>query len=64
MQFIESSVIGLRVARHKLGSRSFKPTVTLFPMIHVGEAAFFERVYNDAARHDIILLEGVRSKNV
>ena len=30
-------------------------------MVHVGEAEFFQRVYDDAFDHDVVLYEGVRS---
>jgi hypothetical protein len=35
--------------------------VTLFPMIHIGEAAYYAEVYRDAGDHDVMLVEGVRS---
>lgn len=62
MQFLESSVIGLRAARHRLTSPDHAAEVTLFPMVHVGEPAFFQKVYAEAGAHDIVLLEGVTSK--
>ncbi len=61
MQLIESSIIGLRAARHVLTSRKSPVSVTLFPMCHLGAADFFWEVYQDAAEHDIVLLEGIRS---
>ncbi|MGB3313326.1 MAG: hypothetical protein WBB85_02845 [Albidovulum sp.] len=61
MQILETSVIGLRSARHRLESKTYKTSVTLFPMVHVGEEAFYKRVYDDAAGHDAVLLEGVRN---
>ena len=64
MQLLESSVIGLRSARHRLRSASFPAEVTLFPMVHVGEAAFYRSVVAAAAQHDVVLLEGIRSPYV
>lgn len=61
MQIIESSVLGLRAARHTLTSPDGRTTVTLFPMIHVGAEAFYRQVYDDAGTHDVMLVEGVRS---
>jgi hypothetical protein len=61
MQFVESSIWGVRSARLSFQSRSSAVTVTLFPMVHIGEAGFYEAVYADALGHDIVLLEGVRS---
>lgn len=36
-------------------------SVTLFPMVHIGEADYFRQVYRDAFAHDVVLVEGVRS---
>lgn len=61
MQILESSMLGLRAARHVLTNSATSTTVTLFPMVHVGEAAFYAQVYDDAFDHDVVLVEGVRS---
>ncbi|MEX0302876.1 MAG: hypothetical protein AB3N24_10665 [Leisingera sp.] len=61
MQFIERSFLGLRSARHVLRSPERAATVTLFPMVHVGEARFYDKVYRDALDHDVLLFEGVKS---
>jgi hypothetical protein len=62
MQIIDSSELGLRSARLLFRSSTSSVTVTLFPMIHLGEAAFYEAVYRDAFAHDAVLVEGVRSR--
>ena len=62
MQFLEWSIIGLRSARHVFAHRERGASVTLFPMIHVGEPGFYEDVYADAAAHDVVVLEGVDSR--
>lgn len=59
MQLIESSSLGLRSARHRLASPGSRLSVTLFPMVHIGESAFYEKVYSDAFGHDVVLVEGV-----
>lgn len=64
MQIVEDSFIGLRAARHRLESRSCAPKVTLFPMVHLGEAAFYDQVFSEAMAHDVVLVEGVRSQVV
>lgn len=64
MQFLESSILGLRAARHRLAAPDHAAEVTLFPMIHIGEAAFFDRVASDALAHDVVLVEGVRARSV
>ena len=61
MQIIESSALGLRSARLQFINRTSNVTVTLFPMIHIGEPAFYETVYDDAFCHDVVLVEGVNS---
>ncbi|MEW2911200.1 hypothetical protein [Leisingera sp. JC11] len=35
--------------------------MTLFPMVHIGEAGFYDAVYRDALNHDVLLFEGVKS---
>lgn len=61
MQLLESSILGLRTARHVFAQRGGAVTVTLFPMVHLGDPDFFETVYADAGDHDAVLLEGIRS---
>ena len=61
MQIIDSTGWGVRSARLTFKRPGSAAVVTLFPMIHVGEAGFYERVYRDAAGHDIVLLEGINS---
>jgi hypothetical protein len=61
VQILESTMLGLRAARHRLTSPGSPVSVTLFPMVHVGEPAFFSAVYDDAYGHDVVLVEGVRS---
>ena len=61
MQIIESSLLGLRSARLVLAKPNSSIEVTLFPMVHVGEPAFFARVYRDAFNHDTALVEGINS---
>jgi|GEM_PF-4911570 len=61
MQFIEWSVIGLRSARHVFTHPESDTTVTIFPMIHVAAASFYDAVYTDAASHDVVVCEGLKS---
>ena len=49
---------GLEVQRLTLMARG-KPAFTLFPMIHVADAGFFDRVMAEADAHDCVLKEGV-----
>jgi len=60
MQFIESSVIGLRAACHVLRSSEQEPEVCLFPMIHVGSANYYAEVRRRLEKCDLLLFEGVR----
>ena len=61
MQFVEVSMLGVRSARLTFAGRTSSARVTLFPMVHVGEPAFYEATYADALRHEVVLIEGVRS---
>ncbi|MEM6578590.1 MAG: hypothetical protein AAF678_08865 [Pseudomonadota bacterium] len=61
MQFLEHSFIGLRSARHSLTHSDRDVTVTLFPMVHLGCADFYESVFDDARAHEAVLVEGIVS---
>lgn len=61
MQFLEWSILGLRAAWHVLEHPGTGRRVSLFPVVHLGEAAFYRRVHEEAARHDLAIVEGVRS---
>jgi len=41
--------------------RDSRVSVTLYPMVHVGEATFYETTYGEALSHDVTLVEGIRS---
>ncbi len=53
--------MGLRAARWRLKRPGSPVEVTLFPMVHVGEPAYFREVYDDAFSQDVALTEGVNS---
>jgi hypothetical protein len=36
-------------------------SITLYPMVHVGDAEFYRETYDEAFSHDVALVEGVRS---
>jgi hypothetical protein len=61
MQFVEPSMLGVRSARLNFASRTSSKRVTLFPMVHVGEAMFYAATYEDALAHEVVLIEGVHS---
>lgn len=61
MQLLDSSDLGLRSARLTFRSSNSPVTVTLFPMVHLGGAPFYEAVQKDAGAHDALLVEGLRS---
>ncbi len=61
MQILEASGFALRSARYLFTSADSSCSVTLFPMVHVGERGFYDRVCRDAFAHDIILVEGISS---
>jgi hypothetical protein len=61
MQILESSMLGLRTARMMFRSPNSPVSVTLYPMVHVGEERFYKETYDEAFSHDVVLVEGVRS---
>ena len=61
MQFLEWSLAGLRSARRVYVDAARGHRITLFPMVHVGEAAFFDKVFEDARGHDRVVTEGIGS---
>ena len=61
MQILESSMLGLRTARMVFRSRASPVSVTLYPMVHIGEERFYEETYDEAFSHDVVLVEGIRS---
>lgn len=53
-------MIGLRSARIELASRERNVVVTLFPMIHIGDRAFYEAIRAEIPDFDAVLYEGVK----
>ena len=62
MQILEASMMGLRSARLQFRSHDSSATVTLFPIVHVGEERFYAEVYADALGHDVLMFEGQKAK--
>lgn len=54
-------MLGLRTAQMVFRSRASPVAVSLYPMVHVGDASFYEEVYDEAFAHDVVLLEGINS---
>ena len=54
-------MLGLRAGQLLLSHSASSTTVTLFPMVHVGDPGFYEAVYAEALNYDVVLEEGVRS---
>ena len=54
-------MFGLRAARMVFRSRSSPVSITLFPLIHVGDKCFYDEIYKDAFSHDVVLVEGIDS---
>jgi hypothetical protein len=64
MQFIESSIVGLRSAVITLTHRATPLRFILFPMVHVGQQAFYDEVAARARLCQLIVAEGVAAKHV
>lgn len=58
MQFIETSIVGVRSAVITLKRRTTPLRFMLFPMVHVGEQAFYDEVAVRAGRCGLIVAEG------
>ena len=54
-------MLGLRTARMLFRNRGSSVSITLYPMVHVGEARFYNETYEEAFSHDVVLVEGVNS---
>lgn len=61
MQYLESSVIGIRSAVITLKRRTTPLRFVLFPMVHVAEQVFYDQVATRAAECDLIVAEGAAS---
>jgi hypothetical protein len=59
MQFIESSIVGVRSAVLTLARRASPMRFQLFPMVHVGERSFYDQVTARLRNCAIIVAEGV-----
>ena len=49
------------MARMEFRSPVSQAVVTLYPMVHVGEQAFYDDVFRDAFSQDVVLMEGLKS---
>jgi hypothetical protein len=59
MQFIESSIVGVRSSVLTLGRRASPMRFLLFPMVHVAERSFYEEVTARLRGCALIVAEGV-----
>ena len=64
MQLIEVSAIGVRAAIVRMTSPEAKLVWLIFPMIHLGESAYYQQVEQKMAECDLVLAEGVDSRIV
>ena len=61
MQFVDSSSFGVRSAIYEVARPDVPLEFVLFPMIHIGEAGYYEDVGERAGKCDVLLVEGVPS---
>jgi hypothetical protein len=64
MQFIESSIIGLRSAVTTFTHPATPLRFVLFPMVHVGEQQFYDEVAARVRLCQVIVAEGTPSQFV
>jgi len=62
MQYIESSVIGLRSAVFTLARPETPLRFEVFPMVHVAEPDFYRQVADQAGECDLIVAEGAPAR--
>ena len=61
MQIIEQSIAGVRSAVLRLTRRETPLRFELYPMVHIGEPAFYAAVSRRLRRCDLVVAEGVGS---
>ena len=61
VQFIESSISGVRAAYLRLSAGPSSAEVCLLPMLHVGAPSYFAAVKEKLDACDVVLFEGVRT---
>src|SRR2546423_13519279 len=59
MQIIEQSIAGVRSAVLRLTRRDTPLRFEIYPMVHIGEPAFYAAVADRLRRCDLIVAEGV-----
>jgi hypothetical protein len=64
MQFLESSIVGLRSAVITLTCRATSLQFILFPMVHVAEQQFYDDVAARARLCRLLVAEGIPAKDV
>src|SRR5215472_10524563 len=63
MQFIEVSVTGVRSAVVTLRAPGDRQQILLFPMLHLGTAAFYADVTERLGECDVVVAEGIRERS-
>lgn len=59
MQIVEVSLIGVRASVLRLSRRTTPLRFEIFPMVHIGEPAFYAAVADRLRRCDLVVAEGV-----
>jgi hypothetical protein len=60
MEIIDAGVMGVRCAVLRLIRRATPLRFTIYPMVHLGEAAYYTEVARRLAGHDLIVAEGIQ----
>jgi hypothetical protein len=64
MQLIETSVVGVRSAVITMQRSGTQLRIQLFPMLHLGTAAFYQQVTERLSRCQVVVVEGVGGQSV
>ncbi|HEX2321548.1 MAG TPA: hypothetical protein VHJ18_21440 [Streptosporangiaceae bacterium] len=64
MQLIETSVVGVRSAVVTMQRPGTELRIVLFPMLHMGTAAFYRQVTERLSSCQVVVVEGIRGRSV
>src|SRR5262245_53720775 len=64
MQLIETSVVGVRSAVITMQRPGTQLRIVLFPMLHIGTAAFYREVTKRLCNCQVVVVEGIRGESV
>ena len=64
MQLIETSVVGVRSAVITVQRAGMPLRIVLYPMLHIGTAAYYREVTKRLCKCQVVVVEGIRGRSV